>query len=123
MGRAGRVITGLFVMVATVALGAPSVVRAEDLRPEWAVERTRAGRPRVVGYLYNDNGLKNAKNVRLRIEQLTAAGAVGKVYQSWVVGDVLARTRTPFDVAVTETDGAATYRVLVESFDWFMECR
>jgi hypothetical protein len=118
-----RVITGLFVMVATLTLDAPSVVRAEDLRPEWAVERTRAGRPRVVGYLYNDNGLKNAKNVRLRVEQLTAAGAVDKVYQSWIFGDVLARTRSPFDVAVTEADGASTYRVLVESADWFMECR
>jgi hypothetical protein len=56
----------------------------------------------------------------LRIEQLTPAGAVGTVYQSFIVGDVLSRNRMSFDVPVSETD-RATYRVLVESVDWVME--
>ena len=116
----GRVITGLLLMI---TLGGPSVVHADGLRPEWTIERTRAGRAHVVGYLYNDNDLRNAANVWLRIEQLTTAGSVGKVYQSRIVGDVLSRNRMSFDVPVTEADGTASYRVLVESVDWVMECR
>ena len=53
----------------------------------------------------------------------TQGGAVGTVYQSFIVGDVLSRNRMSFDVPVSEADGAATYRVLVESVDWVMECR
>ncbi len=114
------------------ALAAPSIARGDGvatlspvglLRPEWTVERVRAGRARVVGYLYNDNDVRNAANVWLRVEQLTAAGAVGKAYQSRIVGDVLSRGRMPFDVPVAEAEGTATYRVLVESVDWVMECR
>ena len=120
MQTPGRVVALLLLMI---TLGGPSVVHADGLRPEWTVDRTPAGRARVVGYLYNDNDLRNAANVRLRIEQLTAAGAVGKVYQSFIVGDVLSRNRMFFDVPVSETDGTASYRVLVESVDWVMECR
>jgi len=113
-----------------LALAAPSAARADGLatlspvallRPEWTVERTRPGRARVVGYLYNDSGVQNAANVLLRVEQVTAAGAVANVYQSRIVGDVLARGRLSFDVPVAEAEGS--YRVLVESVDWVMECR
>ena len=45
------------------------------------------------------------------------------MYQSFIVGDVISRNRSSFDVPVTEPDGPATYRVLVESVDWVMECR
>ena len=120
MRAAGRALTVLLLMA---TLGGPSIAHADGLRPEFTVDRSRAGRPRVVGYLYNDNDLRNAANVRLRVEQLTPAGAVSKVYQSFIVGDVLSRTRSSFDVPVSEPDGTATYRVLVESVDWFMECR
>ena len=114
------------------ALLAPPISAAESLatvspatllRPEWTVERTRGGHARVVGYLYNDNGVRNAANVVLRVEELTAGVTVARVYQSRIVGDVLSRGRMPFDVPVAETDAAATYRVAVESVDWFMECR
>ena len=120
MRRARRALTVLLLMT---TLGGPSIAHADGLRPEFTVDRSRAGRARVVGYLYNDNGLRNAANVRLRIEQLTAGGAVGTVYQSFIVGDVLSRNRMSFDVPVSEADGAETYRVLVESVDWVMECR
>ena len=93
------------------------------LRPEWTVERARAGRAHVVGYLYNDNAERNAANVWLRVEQATATGAVGKVYRSRIVGDVLSRGRMSFDVPVAESEAGTTYRVAVESVDWVMECR
>jgi hypothetical protein len=113
----------LTVLLLMTALGGPSIAHADGLRPEFTVDRSRAGRAHVVGYLYNDNDLRNAANVRLRIEQLTPTGTVGKVYQSFIVGDVISRNRSSFDVPVSEPDGAATYRVLVESVDWVMECR
>ena len=120
MRTARRALTVLLLMI---TLGSPPIANANGLRPEFTVDRSRAGRTRVVGYLYNDNDLRNAANVRLRIEQLTPAGTVGKVYQSFIVGDVISRNRSSFDVPVTEPDGPATYRVLVESVDWVMECR
>jgi len=120
MRTAGRALSVLLLMT---MLGGPLIAHADGLRPEFTVDRSRSGRPRVVGYLYNDNDLRNAANVRLRIEQLTPTGAVGKVYQSFIVGDVISRNRSSFDVPVSEPDGTATYRVLVESVDWVMECR
>ena len=114
------------------ALVGPSMAAAESLatvspagvlRPEWTVERTRAGRARIVGYVYNENGLRHAANVWLRVEEITAGGAVARVYQSRVLGDVLSRGQMAFDVPVARGDATATYRVSVESVDWFMECR
>jgi hypothetical protein len=114
------------------ALIVPSVGAAESLatllsagllRPEWTVEQTPAGRARVVGYLYNDNAVRHAANVWLRVEEVTAGGEVAKVYQRRIVGDVLSRGRLAFDVPVAGADRAATYRVIVLSVDWFMECR
>jgi hypothetical protein len=124
-----RVVGGVSLLFVLVA---PSITAAESLatptpaallRPEWTVERMRTGRAHVVGYLYNDNGVRNAANVLLRVEEVTAGGAVGKVYQSRIVGDVLSRGRMSFDVPVAGAEGDATYRVLVESVDWVMECR
>lgn len=106
---------------AAESLATPS--SAGLLRPEWTVEQAPAGRARVVGYLYNDNDVRHAANVWLRVEEVTAGGAVSKVYQSRIVGDVLSRGRMAFDVPVGRADRAATYRVIVESADWFMECR
>src|SRR5262249_32261651 len=120
IGMVRRIITGLLL---AITLGGPAVVYADGLRPEWTVDRARADPTRVGGYRYNDNDLRIASHVRLRVEQLTATGTVGKIYQSFVVGDVPSRNRMSFDVAVTEPDGAANYRVLVESVDWVMECR
>ena len=91
------------------------------LRPVWSVESTAAGRARIVGYLYNENELRNASNVLLRVDQLTESGAVSQSYRGRVVGDVIARGRLAFDVPVGAP--SATYRVLVESVDWVGECR
>ena len=116
----------LFVLVAPSITAAESLATptpAALLRPEWTVERTRGRRAHLVGYLYNDNGVRNAANVLLRVEELTAGAAVAKVYRSRIVGDVLSRGRMAFDVPVTGVDAAVTYRVTVESVDWFMECR
>ena len=127
MRRAGAVVSLLLVLlVASSVLPAASlatVLFEGLLRPEWTVQRTAAGRARVVGYIYNENGLRKAANVRLRVEQLTATGTVANVYQSFIVGDVQMNGRMPFDVPVADGDASATYRVTVESVDWLMECR
>ena len=127
MRRAGALVVLLLMLLA----GAPSVFFAESvpavfqanlLRPEWTVQR-KAGRARLVGYIYNDNDLRMAANVRLRVEQVTSSGAVANVYQSFVMGDIYMRGRMPFEVPVADGDASATYRVSVESVDWVMECR
>ena len=91
------------------------------LRPEWSVEDTRAGRPRVVGYVYNDNNTRDATNVWLRVERVAADGAVQGAELARVQGDVRAGGRLVFDVPMPEA--AASYRVLVDSVDWVLECR
>ncbi len=60
---------------AVAAAQGPAVPFADSLRSEWTVEPTRAGRAQVVGYLDNDN-IKDAANVWLRVDQLGADGAV-----------------------------------------------
>jgi hypothetical protein len=113
----------------TLILAAPAMAPAQDLgasptaaylRPEWSLERAQAGRAHVMGYLYNGH-IKDAANVWLRVEQLTADGGVAATYQRRVVGDVLARGRTFFDVPVPQAE--ARYRVAVESVDWITDCR
>jgi hypothetical protein len=91
------------------------------LRPEWSVDQTRAGRPRVVGYVYNDNNTRDATNVWLRIERLAPDGAVQGAELARVQGDVRANGRLVFDVPLREP--ATSYRVLVDSVDWVLECR
>jgi hypothetical protein len=90
------------------------------LRPEWSVDDTRAGRAHVVGYVYNDNGTRDATNVWLRVERLAADGAVSGISLARVQGDVRANGRLSFDVPVPD---AASYRVLVDAVDWVLECR
>jgi len=87
----------------------------------WSVESIAPGRARIVGYLYNENGMRNAANVLLRVDQLGASGEVDRSYRGRVVGDVIARGRLAFDVPVGAP--SATYRVLVESVDWVDHCR
>jgi len=119
----------LVVLPLVLALASPVPALAEGsgalpfvslLRPEWTVQRVDAGRARIVGYLYNENELRDAANVWLRVDQLTAGGEVGKSYRRRLVGDVLSRGRMAFEVSVAE---APSYRVLVESVDWVGECR
>ena len=91
------------------------------LRPEWSVDDSRTGRPRVVGYVYNDNNTRDATNVWLRVERLAADGAVQGAELARVQGDVRAGGRLIFKVPMPEA--AASYRVLVDSVDWVLECR
>jgi hypothetical protein len=126
MRHAVAVVPLLFALAyATVAPaeGLATLSPVGSLRPEWSVERAGSGRAHVVGYVYNDNDVRNAANVWLRVEQLTAAGSVARVYQKRIAGDVLSRGRLSFNVPVEEGEGAATYRVMVESADWYVECR
>ena len=121
-------------LAAGLAIGAilvaPGLPRAQDnvattapytLRPEWAIESGRAGRAHVVGYLYNTSGTMDAANVLLRVDQLTSEGQVSGSQRSRVFGDVRARGRLAFDVAIPSATPAV--RVVVESVDWVHECR
>ncbi len=118
----------LTTVILTLTLSAPTIAAAQDLgapsaaylRPEWSVERTQAGRAHVVGYLYN-SGIRDAANVSLRVEQLTAGGELAATYRTRAMGDVLSRNRAFFDVPVSSPE--AIYRVIVESVSWFNECR
>jgi hypothetical protein len=118
----------LLALLLAMALGTPGSAIAQSsgspavgsLHPEWTVEATRAGRARVVGYLYNDD-LRDAANVWLRVDQVSDDGTVRWMFRRRLAGDVLSRGRMAFDVAVASP--TASYRVLVESVDWVMECR
>ena len=112
------------------AILAPGLTRAEDsvprnaaytLRPEWNVETARSGRAHVVGYLYNTSATMDAANVLLRVDQLTPDGQVSQTQRTRVFGDVLARGRLAFEVAIPTP--TPTVRVVVESVDWVHECR
>jgi hypothetical protein len=120
--RAVLLVVALAVAAVPGVVGAqgPAVPYPDLLRSEWSVEPARAGRARVVGYLYNSN-VKDAANVWLRVDRLGADGAVAGTYRRRVVGDVLSGGRSLFDVPVGEA--AATYRVSVETVDWVKECR
>jgi hypothetical protein len=91
------------------------------MRAEWTVERTARGEPRLAGYVHNDNGLRDATNVLLRVEQLAPDGAVVDVRRARLVGDVQSRGRLAFAVPVATE--SATYRVVVDSVTWVDECR
>ena len=119
--RALTLAIGFVLTVAVVAAAhGPLVPYPDSLRAEWTVEPARAGRARVVGYLYNSN-VKDAANVWLRVERVGADGSVADTYRRRVVGDVLSGGRSLFDVPVGEAP--ATYRVTVETVDWVKECR
>jgi hypothetical protein len=97
------------------------VPHADSLRAEWTVEPARAGRAQVVGYLHNRN-TKEAINVRVRVDQLGADGAVTGSYRQPVMGDVPSGGRALFQVPVADAGGR--YRVTVEAVDWTdKQCR
>jgi hypothetical protein len=74
----------------------------------------RRGKPVVSGYVTNVGG-KSARNVRLRIEAVDAAGAVSGTTIGYVSGYVTPGSRVYFEVPVSSR--AASYRVSVLSFD------
>ena len=86
---------------------------------EWSVGE-RKGHPVVAGYIFNDYGFA-ARDVRLRVEALDAAGKVIGTTIGYVPFIVTPGTRAPFEVPVPQR--AASYRVSVLSFDWIVEPR
>ena len=116
---AGRVVAAAVAVVVTVGLIG---IDAESggwfgafLRVEFDAD-TRGGRPTVVGFVYNDNGVW-AGNVRLLVESLDGDGRVIARGYAYVGGGVPPKSRTFFDARSPTTPGAS-YRVTVESFDW-----
>lgn len=103
-----------------VAAQTPWVVNADSLRAEWTVATTRAGRAQVVGYLYNRN-IMDAASVWIRVDQLADGDRVAETYRRRMVGDVLARGRSFFEVEVGSAE--ARYQVSVEAASWVKECR
>jgi hypothetical protein len=80
---------------------------------EWQPDE-RGGKPLVSGYVANQWGL-GARNVRLRVEALDAAGSVTATYIGYVNGYVTPGARVYFEVPVGAK--APGYRVTVLSFD------
>jgi hypothetical protein len=66
------------------------------------------------GYIYNKTSL-SADRMRLRIDQVDAAGKVVGSTTTWVLGGVPSENRAWFE---TRVPPAASYRVEVVSFDW-----
>ena len=80
---------------------------------EWQPDE-RHGKPLVSGYVGNQWGFP-ARNVRLRVEALVAAGNVAATYIGYVNGLVIPGSRVYFEVPVPAK--APGYRVRVLSFD------
>ena len=95
--------------------------KAQDAGPAGASFRAEAepdllGRrgPAIVGWLYNDHDFA-ISNVRLRVEVLDTGGQSVAAGEGWVYGNVPARGRAYFFVAVPRY--ANGYRVTVLRFD------
>ena len=80
---------------------------------EWQPDERR-GKPMVSGYVTNQWGLA-ARNVRVYVEALDAAGGVTATYIGYVNGYVPPSSRVYFEVPVQAK--APNYRVKVLSFD------
>ena len=86
------------------------------LRVEWETRQIGGGRAVVSGYVYNRHLLR-AEHIRLRVETLDASSRASSTRTVYVTGTVPPGDRGYFEVRVPT--GEATYRVTVESFDWF----
>jgi hypothetical protein len=80
---------------------------------DWQPDERR-GKPMVTGYVTNLWGLA-ARNVRVYVEALDAAGSVTATYIGYVNGYVPPSSRVYFEVPVQAK--APSYRVKVLSFD------
>jgi hypothetical protein len=76
----------------------------------------RAGKPRVSGYVKNDT-LRSAANVHMRVDRLSADGAILGTSRAIVVGPLHSGDRLYFDVRVPER--AVAYKVSVEAYDGY----
>ena len=93
-------------------LYAPETI-AQDFRVEWQAGQNRKG-PVVEGYVYN-LAMRTAEHMRLKIDQLDAAGNVVGSTTAVVLGTVPNDGRAYFTASVPR---AASYRVQPYSWDW-----
>jgi len=93
----------------------PSLAPESYLRVEDVLAGSQRGRPSVSGYVYNSRDLY-ATRVQLLVESLDASGQVTASTTAWVYGEVPPRSRSYFDVRVSEAGNR--YRVSVLSVDW-----
>jgi hypothetical protein len=110
MNRLGRIAVRGLAAAVLLAAGPASAFQIQ-----WEPETTRSA-ARVAGYVINDN-LKSTTGIRMRVDRLAADGRVTGTYRSWVPGVLQSGDRAYFTVGVPERD--ATYRVSVESFQFF----
>jgi hypothetical protein len=106
-------------VVAAALLSGPSAVAApaETAPGGFSVEFQATPRPRgtlVEGYVHSAHAWATYRMV-LRIERLDPSGRVLGASRTWVAGGTPSAGRAFFSARVAE---AASYRVLVESFDW-----
>ena len=83
------------------------------LRVEWEPGSEAFGRPKIVGYVYNDSRYRIG-SVRLRVESLDGDKRVLRETLAWTYVDVPAAGRAYFSVA--RPQGATDFRLSVESF-------
>ena len=103
----------LAIVVATI-LGVAAPAAAWEI--QWQASEPAGRQPRVAGYVTNDS-LRSATNLHMRVDRLTADGAVVGTTRAMLVGPMASGDRLYFDVGVPER--AVAYRVSVEAFDWF----
>jgi len=99
-------------MVAPVSAAEPD--SAGSLTVEWAMSRDGQGYPTLQGYINNLYDVP-VDNVTLRIDGIDAAGRTLSSDVTLIEGPVPGDGRTYFEVLVP--DGAAHYRVTVDSFE------
>ncbi len=87
---------------------------ADSLTVEWAMSRDGQGSPTLQGYISNHYDVP-VDNVTIRIDGIDAAGQTLSSDLMLIEGPVPGDGRTYFEVPAT--DGAANYRVTVDSFE------
>jgi len=106
------VVLGVLGVAGHVAGQAQSEV-AKMLRVEWEPGSETFGRPKLVGYVYNDSRYRIG-SVRLRLESLDGAKQVTRETLAWTYIDVPSSGRAYF--SVPRPRDAQDFRITVESF-------
>jgi hypothetical protein len=107
-------LVGLGVLGAAACAAAQSQGEvAKMLRVEWEPGSEAFGRPKLVGYVYNESRYRIG-SVRLRVESLDGSKHVQRETLAWTYVDVPAAGRAYF--SVPRPSGASDFRISVESF-------
>lgn len=127
MTRTILIATGLLMLLSSSMIGGAAAQSAVESYGIYGAERffsltwapgVRGGHPTVAGYISNDYGF-TARDVRLRVESLDAAGNVVAKTTGYVAGVLTPGTHSYFEVPVATP--AASYRVSVLSFEWLQK--